>query len=91
MTIIPQKVTIADEVLVQDLDNTTIVLNLVTEHYYGLDEVGRRLWQLLSELKDVQQVYDIMIEEYDVEPNLLQKDMIRLLNALSEAKLISVA
>lgn len=91
MTILPKTVTIAEDVLVQELDNTTIVLNLVTEHYYGLDEVGHRLWNLLSELKDVHRVYDIMIQEYDVEPDLLQEDMLRLINALYKAKLISVA
>lgn len=81
---------IEEDVLVQELDNSTVILNLNTEQYYGLDEVGQRIWQLFSEHQNTQIVRDIIVQEYDVHPDLLEADIARLIIELSEAKLISV-
>ncbi len=35
-------------VLVRALDRESVLLNLETERYFGLDEVGTRMWQLLN-------------------------------------------
>lgn len=85
-----KKITIEENILIQELNDSIILLNLNTEHYYGLDHVGQRFWRLLTEHHDVQKVYDIMVEEYDVAPELLKADISRLIKELAEAKLISV-
>ncbi len=35
-------------VLVRYLDKESVLLNLETEQYFGLDETGTRMWQLLT-------------------------------------------
>ena len=67
-----------------------MLLDLNSESYFGLDEVGTRIWQLLKEGKDLQQLTEIMLDEYDVSPEQLQMDLDELIEKLSEAGLVSV-
>lgn len=88
---LPNKVKIVEDVLAQDLEREAVLLNLSTEHYYGLDEVGQYLWKMFSKHEDVQFVYETMLKEYDVTPGRLEKDMILFIKKLSEAQLIVVS
>ena len=39
---------ISDEVLSQEVNGETLLLDLEGESYFGLNEVGTRIWQLLQ-------------------------------------------
>jgi hypothetical protein len=39
------------EVLVQELEGEAVLLNLASERYFGLDDVGTRIWQHQSILR----------------------------------------
>jgi len=41
------RVSVPEQVLVRVLDGQSVVLSLETEKYFGLDEVGTRMWTLL--------------------------------------------
>ena len=83
-----QKVTISEEALSQEVNGETVILDLKSESYFGLDEVGTRIWQLLQEHGDIQKSFDIMLEEYDVEEEQLENDMTELVEKLEEAGLV---
>jgi len=83
-----QKITISQEVLSQEVDGETVLLDLQSENYFGLDEVGTRIWQLLQEKKNLQEVFDALFEEYDVEEQQLEKDMKEHIGKLVETGLI---
>ena len=36
------------EVLVEELGDEAVLLDSASEHYYGLDAIGLRFWQLLK-------------------------------------------
>ena len=84
-----QKITISEEALSQEVNGETVILDLKSESYFGLDEVGTRVWQLLQEHEDMQKVFDAMLEEFDVDANTLASDMKNLINDLIEKGLIS--
>ncbi|MDB5109663.1 MAG: coenzyme biosynthesis protein PqqD [Mucilaginibacter sp.] len=90
MSKLPSHVKISEDALMQQLGDEVMILNLASEHYYKLDEVGGRLLQLFSEHSSVQKVFDIMMHEYEVPADLLREDMILLIEQLLKAKLISV-
>jgi hypothetical protein len=90
MNTLPTYVKINEDALMQQLGNEMMILNLGSEHYYKLDEVGARMVQLFSEHENVQQVFELMMQEYDVSADLLKKDMALLIEQLSIAQLISV-
>ncbi|MCK5432982.1 MAG: PqqD family protein [Gammaproteobacteria bacterium] len=83
-------ISISSEVLAQEVDNETVLLDLQSESYFGLDEVGTRIWQLLQEHKQLQKVFDILLEEYDVDAKQLENDLNELLEKLLDANLINV-
>ncbi len=73
-----------------DLGGEVAILDLKVGVYYGLDEVGARVWELIQEPRAVGDVRDILIEEYDVEPERCERDLFALLERLAEQGLIEV-
>jgi len=85
-----QKITISQEVMSQEVSGETVLLDLQSESYFGLDEVGTRIWQLLQEKGDLQSVFDTILQEYDVESEQLKADLDELLAKLTESGLLSL-
>jgi hypothetical protein len=85
-----QTIDISSEVLTQEVGGETVILDLKSETYFGLDEVGTRIWQLLVEQEDMQTITATMMNEYDVEEDQVEKDIQNLLVKLDEAGLINL-
>lgn len=66
------------------------ILDLKAGVYYGLDTVGARIWDLIQEPKTVAKIRDTLLEEYDVEPDRCEPDLIALLDEMSERGLVEV-
>ena len=81
-------VTISREVLFQELDGEAVLLDLASESYFGLDDVGTRIWQLLQEHGSLRTVFDTMLDEYDVEPARLEEDLLKHVGDLADAGLV---
>jgi len=84
------KVEISAEVLCQEVNGETVLLDLKSEAYFGLDKTGTRIWQLIREKGHLQAAFDAMLAEYDVDETQLRTDFSDLLNRLSEAGLVSL-
>ncbi len=91
MISLQQKVTLSKEVLSQEVDGETVLLDLKGESYFGLDEVATRIWQLFKNGSDLQSVFDTLLTEYEVEEEELKKDLQEHLTQLVEAGLISLS
>lgn len=84
------RVTVPGHVLVQELDGEAVLLNIKNETYYGLDQVGLRMWQALTSSPSIQDAYDALLEEYEVLPGQLQHDLDELLGRLVGQGLVVV-
>ena len=80
---------IASEVMIQEVGGEAVLLDLKTERYLGLNEVGTRMWQVLLESDSIQAAYDTLLAEYDVTPQQLEEDLRELLDRLLENALIT--
>ena len=80
----------SDDVLFQEVGGEAVLLHLGSEQYFGLDPVGTRIWQLLGEDANLQHTFDVMQAEYEVEPALLESDLLTLVGKLAEAGLVKV-
>jgi len=90
MTRLPPYITLSPDVLFQELEGEAVLLNLANEHYYGLDDVGTRIWQLLDEHGgETELVVGQMLAEYHVDEALLRTDIANLIAGLAEASLIT--
>ena len=85
-----QKASISSEVLFQEVSGETVLLDLASENYFGLDEVGTRIWGLLQSGSSIGETMDTLMEEYEVERATLEKDVGELLEKLVEAGLIKL-
>jgi len=73
-----------------DLGGETVLLGLRTARYYGLADVGARIWELLREPSSVSNVCETIAREYDVMPERCEADVLRFLEDLAEQELIEV-
>ena len=73
---------IADDVVCRDLAGESVLLNLSTGTYFGLDAVGTRLWHLVAEHGSITLVIETLLAEYDVDALRLQKDVDTLIDQL---------
>ncbi|WP_129673311.1 PqqD family protein [Candidatus Chloroploca sp. Khr17] len=80
---------IADEVLFQTVADEAVLLNIADNHYYGLDDVATRMWQLLMEHGDGEAVIRAMLAEYDVEEATLRQDFAALVAEMEQRGLIT--
>ena len=79
---------ISDEVLSQEVNGETVLLDLDGESYFGLNEVGTRIWQLLQSERTVGETLSALSDEYDVGREQLESDVVELLDKLSDAGLV---
>lgn len=70
-----QTVILSPDVISQEVSGETVLLDLESECYYGLDAVGTRIWQLIRDNGELRTIYDTLLDEYDVEPSRLQSDL----------------
>ena len=69
-------------VLCKDLGDEAILLDLETETYFGLNSIGNRFWELVTTAPTIREALDAMLEEYDVAPDELERDMGELIEDL---------
>ena len=83
-----KKITVPETVLLQKVDDESILLDSENGLYYSLNEVGASIWEFLSEAKTLSDVYTKMLDIYDVDPAQLEKDILNFSKALNEKGLI---
>ncbi|HEY0514520.1 MAG TPA: PqqD family protein [Thermoanaerobaculia bacterium] len=90
MTDLATRVTVPDSVLFRDLDGEAVLLETATGRYYGLDEVGTRMWSLLHLHGEIEAVCRALLTEYDVPEERLREDLARLVEALAARGLVKL-
>ena len=83
------KVTIPAQVMAREVGDETVILDLANGTYYGLDPVGARIWQLMAQGQTLVQVCEIMLAEYEVTREDIERDVLALVQTLLERQLVS--
>jgi len=83
-------VTAAPEQVSCPLGDESAILNLKNTVYYGLDSVGARVWSLLQQPRSVRELRDALLEEYEVEEERCERDLLELLEKMRAEGLIQV-
>lgn len=82
-------VAVSDQVS-SDLGGEAVILNMKTGIYHGLNEVGAKIWDLIEQPKTVKEIHNLLVEEYEVEPEVCKNDLLSLLKNLQSVGLIEV-
>jgi hypothetical protein len=76
------------QVLFREIQGEGILLQLENGKYFGLNDVGTRMWQLIVEHQSLQIVLARLESEYDVDAAELRTDLLRLVDDLSRNRLL---
>jgi len=85
-----QRVSVPENVMFRELDGEAVILHLGQESYFGLDEVGTRMWLTVTGAGSIRQAFDQLASEYEVEPETLRRDLDELLDSLVDRGLLQV-
>ncbi len=83
-------VSASSDSIFRKLADEAIILNMKTNAYCGLNEVGARIWELLEEPKSVKEIQDSLLEEYEVGMDQCRNELITLLQGFLDNELIDV-
>lgn len=83
-----KKVSIPAQVMARTVGDETVILDLASGTYFGLDPVGARIWQLMGDDRSLAEICATMLEEYEVEREQLETDVLRLTGELLERGLV---
>jgi hypothetical protein len=84
-------VTIPPDVMARQVGDETVILDLKSGRYFGLDPVGTRIWHLMVEGKALAEVCDAIAAEYDVTRAEAERDLQQLLSDLKTEGLIRIS
>jgi hypothetical protein len=91
MVAFSDRMVVPAHVLVRYLDGESVLLNLETEIYLGLDVTGTGMWELATSASNIEVAYGKLTEEFEVEPELLRHNLVELPGQLVEYGLLKVA
>lgn len=69
-------------------EGRTVLLEQGAGRYYGLSDVGTRIWELVQQRVPPLEIVRRLEVEYDIARDRLVEDLVALLRALSSARLI---
>ena len=82
------RVSVPDAVVSRELDGETVLLNLDTGIYFGLDAVATDMWRAVQESGLLQDVFESACGRYEVDPAVLREDLLKLVNQLAAKGLL---
>jgi Coenzyme PQQ synthesis protein D (PqqD) len=77
-------------VLIRHLEGESVLLNLESERYFGLDATGSRMWELVTTSPSIDAAFQKLEQEFDVQPELLREHLSKLLSELVDNGLLAV-
>jgi hypothetical protein len=87
---LPIRARLSPEVMGRSVGIETVLLDIPSGRYFGLNEVGTVVWQGLQEGWTTEQICKRLVAEFDVERSRLEGDVIQLLDALAAQGLVTL-
>jgi cAMP phosphodiesterase len=84
-------VVVARDQLSADVGEELVILNTKNEVYYGLQGVGVLVWRKIQQQpRRIAELRDAILEEFEVEPERCERDLMELVTKLLEEGLIEL-
>lgn len=83
------RVIVPPDVMIQELQGESVLLNVRTGKYFGLNPVGTRMWAAMTAAPSIQAAHAELLKEFDVAEERLRQDMLELVRQLIEHELVA--
>lgn len=89
---IPDSATVVatSDLLASEFGDEVVLLSLRDGMYYGLEDVGTRVWSLLQTPTTLGAIRDALVAEYRVEPVRCERDLRALLGEMASRGLVEI-
>jgi len=84
------RIKLPHDVLISGLQTESVLLNVDSERYYGLNDVGTRMLTVLTSSDSIEAAYNSLLAEYDVEAEVLRGDLISTIEKLAKHGLVEI-
>jgi hypothetical protein len=78
------------ELVENTIDGEVVMMSIESGEYFGLNEVGSSIWQLIENSTTVHDIIGKLLDEYDTTPQECIKDTIEFLEQLRGKNVIKV-
>lgn len=85
-----QRIVARPDIMIRTVGEESVILNLKTELYLGLNPVGTQIWAALTESPSIQQAYERILDAFDVGDEELRRDLEEFIGKLLEYQLVEV-
>ena len=85
-----KRVAVRPDVLTREISGESVLLDLASERYFGLDEIGTGMWKALTAGATIGEAIEALLAEYDVAPETLREDVAAFVRRLADAGLVDV-
>ncbi len=89
--VVQRSLAVNSSVVSAQLDGEAVLLNVDSGVYFGLDSVGTRIWELLSVGAGEAEIFDRLLDEYQVDAQQLHRDLAGFLDVLVSKSLVRAA
>lgn len=83
-------ITVRGEVLTTEVEGQTVLLDLESEEYFGLNETGTKMWNVLLTHPSIESAYEALSKTYDIDGGVLRDDLRVFVQGLLDRGLIDV-
>ena len=80
-----------DEVISTELDGEAVLMHVSRGLYFGLNPVGAVIWDLMKQPVSLQRLCDAVCEQFEVAPEVVERDVVALLEELRKSGLAELA
>lgn len=71
-----------------EIDGDTVMMNIETGHYFGLDDIGSAAWKAIEKPSPIASIQTSLLEQYDVSSEQCTRDLLTFLSELLEQRII---
>jgi len=74
-----------------EVDGEVVILDLDEGIYYGINQVGARIWEIIQDPTPIEEIVETITDEYDVPRDECSQDVMSLLQDLKQKNLVVIA
>jgi hypothetical protein len=81
----------AEDIIWRDLGDEVVILNVVSNNYFGLSGAGGQMWRHLADHGSIDRTIEALTGEFDADADTLRADLDALIRELEQRSLIEIA
>jgi len=80
----------AKDIIASDIDDEVVMMSIENSAYYGIDNIGSCIWKLIENPCKVSELIEKIMDEFEVDRETCELDVLKFLQDLHEKKIIQV-